>query len=444
MDSLHLYFFTYNCACNFIDPDHFSRHFFDALPVTDNSSSTTPPDLIVLSLQEIAPLAYAFLGGSYLTPYFALFAQAVDRATANHYGSQYVNIVTDNSGMTGLMVYARPDMAGHLSSPSIARLGLGVQEMGNKGAVGARLSFSTQESPHPRVGLTFIAAHLAPAESAVARRNADWRSLVEKLMFGGSEHASPRNDENDDESESAALLPGSPSSQNTYRGIFAPANYLFLGGDLNYRTADKLPADNDYLRFPQADAEPASPLHFSQLLKEDQLKREMQQSRCFHGLSEAPIDFPPTYKYHQEAQAAARDPTQADRVPEWKWTSTRWPSWCDRVLFLDAPPGIGKEAKVKVLKYDALPVSPTSDHRPVTLTVSIPFSKVNALDEHETTAPFPTDPDWERRRDVARRKEYFVGCLAYLGLTREGNGLMLASTIGLLGVWFVMRSLFSA
>ncbi|KAL3495925.1 Endonuclease/exonuclease/phosphatase [Aspergillus germanicus] len=441
MDSLQLYFLTYNCALTLIDVEHFSRHFFDAFPVTDNSSSTSP-DLIVLSLQEIAPLAYAFLGGSFITPYFSAFSQAVSRATSERWETPYVNIVTDHSGMTGLMIFARSDVVDHLSPPDIARVGFGFQEMGNKGAVGARISYSAPNAPQTGADLTIVAAHLAPMEDAVARRNSDWRSIVERLVFSDAKTSTPENDDNE-ESESAALLSNNANTTK-YPGIFAPGNYLFLGGDLNYRTADRFPSKQDNLRFPQADAQPNDSLHFSHLFEYDQLKREMSQSRCFHGLAEAPISFPPTYKYHAEAQVAARDPTHADKPPQWKWASHRWPSWCDRILFLNTPPGLGDESRVKVLRYDALPVSPTSDHRAVALTVSIPLSTRRVLDESQTIAPFPIDPEWASRRDKARRKEYIAGCLAYLGLTWEGNGLLLATGIGIIGAWFVVRSLYSA
>jgi hypothetical protein len=441
MDSLQLYFVTYNCALTLIDVEHFSRHVFDAYPVTDNSSSTSP-DLIVLSLQEIAPLAYAFLGGSFITPYFAAFSEAVTRATSERWGTPYLNVVTDHSGMTGLMIFARSDVVDNLSPPDIAKVGFGFQEMGNKGAVGARISYSAPNAPQTGADLTIVAAHLAPMEDAVARRNSDWRSIVERLVFSDAKTPISENDDND-ESESAALLSGNARSTK-YPGIFAPGNHLFLGGDLNYRTSNRFPSKQDILRFPQADAEPNDPLHFSHLLKEDQLKREMSQSRCFHGLTEAPISFPPTYKYHSEAQVAARDPSHADKPPQWKWASHRWPSWCDRILFLNTPPGLGDESRVKVLRYDALPVSPTSDHRAVALTVSIPLSTRRVLDESQTIAPFPIDPDWASRRDVARRKEYIAGCLAYLGLTWEGNGLLLATGIGIIGAWLVVRSLYSA
>ncbi|KAL2844597.1 Endonuclease/exonuclease/phosphatase [Aspergillus pseudoustus] len=442
MDSLQVYFITYNCALTLIDVDHFSRHFFDALPVTDNSRSTSP-DLIVLSLQEIAPIAYAFLGGSFLAPYFAAFSQAVSRATSELWGTPYINVVADHSGMTALMIFARSDVIDNLSPPDVAQVGVGFYEIGNKGAVGARISYSAPDTPQMGADLTIVAAHLAPMEDAVARRNEDWRSIVERLVFSDPEGTRTRSAENGDESESAALLSDNSNSSNGHPGIFAPGRYLFFGGDLNYRTSDRFPSKKDVLRFPQADAEPGEPGHFSHLFKDDQLKREMSQSRCFHGLTEAPISFPPTYKYDSEAQLAARDPSQVDKPPQWKWASHRWPSWCDRILFLNTPPGLGDESRVDVLRYDALPVSPTSDHRAVALTVSIPLSTRRALDESQKIAPFPIDPTWARRRDMARKTEYVAGCLAYLGLTWEGNGLLLATGIGIIGAWLVIRSLSS-
>ncbi|KAL4900204.1 hypothetical protein BDW74DRAFT_162283 [Aspergillus multicolor] len=448
MESLRLYFFTYNCALRLINVEHFSRHFFDAYPVTDSSNS--PPDLIVLSLQEVAPMPYAFLGGSYVTPYFTSYAQAVDRATTQRFDTQYVNIVTEHSGMTGLMIFARPDIVDDLSSPEIAKVGFGFQEIGNKAAVASRLSYHSPKTPGAGVDLTLIAAHLAPMEDAVARRNADWRSMVERLVFNNPERTGKLTDETEDDSESAALLPSSstptPSSSSKHPGIFSPSHYLFIGGDLNYRTSDRFPSKSDYQRYPQADADPSDPLHFTNLLKSDQLAREMREARCFHGLTEARITFPPTYKYHGDAQLAALHPASADKPAEWKWTSHRWPSWCDRVLFTRTPPGHDEDSdenEVQILAYDALPVSSTSDHRPVALTVSIPVLKREQRLPNESAqlAPFPIDPDWSHKREAATKKEYAVGCLTYLALTREGNALLLAATVGVLGAWFVVRAM---
>ncbi|PYH41756.1 putative inositol 5-phosphatase [Aspergillus saccharolyticus JOP 1030-1] len=475
MDALNLYILTFNCARNLVDVDRFAHHFFDSLPLTDESSTTSsfpPPDLIVLSLQELAPIAYAFLGGSFLTPYFDALSQVVNRAVAQRWDDvHYVNIVTDNSGMTGLMVFARSDVAEQVAGLETARIGFGFQEMGNKGAVGARLGYlpssrqpennhtGTEAPPPPQpVELTFVAAHLAPMEWAVERRNADWRSLVERLVFerqdgsggteadeGGLEESAPLLSR---DSTTAAPVGQQQQQQTNRRGVYVPTSYLFLAGDLNYRTADRPPRPGDRAsRFPRVNVETSDPRHYSHLLQEDQLSREMGESRCFHGLSEAPIRFPPTYKYSLAARHAVSKATAAagdeGLSQEWQWTGTRWPSWCDRVLYLDQP-----DQPVRPLRYDALPLFATSDHRAVALTVSVParpMRQTDALAQAQLpAAPFPIDPEWARRRDAARRKELVVGCVAYLGLTWEGNGVLLATVVGLCGAWLVLRSLVNA
>ena len=93
-----------------------------------------------------------------------------------------------------------------------------------------------------------------------------------------------------------------------------------------------------------------------------------------------------------------------------------------------------------VHKYASLPLFATSDHRPVVLSFSIPLtpqsnSRLAAL------KPFDVDPNWKARRDTARTKEVIVGLLAYFGLTWEGRGLLIATTLGAIGGWLIFRSL---
>ncbi|KAJ5089155.1 Endonuclease/exonuclease/phosphatase [Penicillium argentinense] len=446
MEDLNLYILTANCARNLIDIDRFAEHFFNALPTSTGSFSA--PELIVLSLQEIAPIAYSFLGGSYLIPYYDAFIQAVQKAATKQFGRSYESVLQDHIGMTGLMVFARSDVTDRISWIETAYVGFGVQEMGNKGAVGARLGYVVDEHSAQTMNLTFVAAHLAPMENALEQRNLDWQSIVERLVFSQQDTASKSGD-SEGADENATLLGSHRSSESqpeTRRDLFAPNSYLFLAGDLNYRTSDIQPSKADVLRFPRRLVNRESTLHYSHLLKEDQLMRQMQQGKSFHGLSEAPIDFPPTYKYSDAAREAARLGVDSGDA-EWKWSSHRWPSWCDRILYLDAPEG--GERRVKPQAYDALPLLPQSDHRPVALAISVPVplkrtsSRADHTDESRV-APFAIDPRWRSRREVARRKEVVVGVLAYLGLTWEGNGLLLASTIGILGTWMVLRSLWGA
>ncbi|KAJ5836509.1 Endonuclease/exonuclease/phosphatase [Penicillium robsamsonii] len=444
MDALGVYVLTYNCARNFADVDAFANHFFDALPASGAGSSA--PDLIFLSLQEIAPIAYSFLGGSYLVPYFDAFRRAVQKASAQKWNHHYVDFLTDNTGMTGLMLFAREETLGKIAWIDTAHVGVGVQELGNKGAVGARLGYVVEGQPSKTMDLTFVAAHLAPMEDSCEQRNKDWKSIVERLVFM---HGDKRPAEWSGVDENTSLLDDAASAhaEGSRRDLFAPNAYIFLAGDLNYRTSNVGPSTGEVEQFPRRNVNLDDPSHYSHLLKNDQLVREMSYSRTFHGLSEAPIDFPPTYKYSDAAREAVRQGLDTDDH-EWKWSNHRWPSWCDRVLYLDKPSWVGEAGKVKPLAYDALPLFAQSDHRPVALVASVPLLSSDASSNTENArrglravAPFSIDPRWKSKRDVARRKEILVGAVAYLGLTREGNGLLLASLLGIFGVCFILRSM---
>lgn len=429
MDELGIYVLTFNCAKNHVDVDTFAAHFFDVLPA-DHSA----PDLIVLSLQEIAPIAYSFLGGSHLSPYFAGFRRSVLKACAQRWDDDYVNFLTDNTGMTGLMLFARHDTLDKIAWKDTAHVGVGIAEMGNKGAVGARLGYVVEGHPLKTVDLTFVAAHLAPMENSCEQRNSDWKNILERLVFTHEAKVSEAN-------ERTSLLSDAASahSETSRRDLFAPSAYVFVAGDLNYRTSNVGPTIEEIAQFPRRDVGLEDPSHYSHLFQHDQLVREMRYGRAFRGLSEAPIDFPPTYKYSNAARTAAALGESA----EWKWSNHRWPSWCDRILFLDTPPRIGEAGKVQPLAYNALPLFAQSDHRPVALFASVPL----ASGDHgsnpgpRAVAPFSIDPSWKSRRDAARRKELVVGTVAYLGLTREGNGILLVSVLGIFGAWFVLRSM---
>lgn len=458
MDSVDLYMLTFNCARIPVDIDLFASHFFDALPAASTTSETSSPapELIVLCLQEIAPVAYAFLGGSYLDYYFDIFHRVVDQAVAGKqaWGASYDILVRDNSGMTGLMVFARSDAVDRIAKIDSAQVGFGVQQMGNKGAVGARLGYAKDGRAENTVDLTFVAAHLAPMEYAWEQRNKDWQTLVERLVFSREqstkEQQGRRRNEAEagaDSEESAALLPEEESSNGN--GVFTPTTYVFLGGDLNYRTSNTSPLKEDHARFPRLNADPDSPQHYLQLLKGDQLLREMRSHRSFQGMTEAEITFPPTYKYTSAARQAAREAAQSNAIQsqEWKWTSSRWPSWCDRILYLDTPSWMKGNRKVQPHKYDALPLFPTSDHRAVALSVTVPLDAISVPQggvndaDVRLAAPFSVDPEWRSKRKSARAKELVVGYLAFVSWTWEGNGLLLASILGIVGAWLALGSL---
>ncbi|PGH34050.1 hypothetical protein GX50_03106 [[Emmonsia] crescens] len=426
---LGVYVLTFNCARNVIQHDSFASHLFDVLPKS-GPQSTDLPEILVLSLQEIAPIAYAFLGGSFLDPYFDAFRRSVSIAAGDQH---YENIITKNAGMTAVMVFVRGDVAENIAWIETAEVGVGVQEAGNKGAAGARIGYQVREDT---VDLTFVAAHLAPDEWAVERRNEDWKNISQKLVFSrvnnSGESTQARDGGNE---EDVPLLQAESSNAKGDTGLYSPRSYLFVAGDLNYRTSLTRPGPTDYSKFPRPTEDMSSPHHYSHLLAKDQLTQELQEQRTLQDLSEAPITFFPTYKFSIPThQAAPGDPPGT-----WTWAKKRWPSWCDRVLYRDFHSSASTgQGGIEVQGYDALPIFQTSDHRAVALSASVPLKPVSV--PAIFLPPFEIDSNWESKRLAARRKEVVVGVAAYLGLTWEGNGLLLGASLILIGSYFALQS----
>ena len=137
MSTITAHITTFNCGRELPSISHLGAELFS------NSAPSIPPDLIVLCLQEIAPIGYAFLGGSFLAPYFSRFSDVVQHAVSKHFESNadYHPLLVRNAGLTALMVYARSDVKDKIQWTETAGVGVGVYEMGNKGAVGARIAF---------------------------------------------------------------------------------------------------------------------------------------------------------------------------------------------------------------------------------------------------------------------------------------------------------------
>lgn len=397
---------TLNCACTPLNTTALGAQLHDAFP--ENQT----PELLIVSLQEVAPVAISFLGNSYVAPYLDRCEEAVGRAAHG----VYTTIVRANVGMTALFVFAKdPSLVSE--SRQIADVGLGLWDMGNKGAVAARINYASTT-------LTFVAAHLAPHEVALSRRNRDWENLVRRLVF--------RRTDKDE-----ALL-----AEEKYLSIYDGTAHLFVAGDLNYRTSSTPPKPDDpNTRFPHPDQTPGSDRHPLTLLKTDQLTQERLARRTCHDLNEEPITFPPTYKYeHGKTQ------TNLDGdIDKWPWASHRWPSWCDRILYWSMP-NSAKDVSMK--KYWSLPLLATTDHKAVMLHAQIPVQDHFQTRESDLTlsrksmAPFERDPQWQDMRNAARRRELIIGVALYATTTWEGALTSMSIVLGLVGTIYVLRAMF--
>jgi hypothetical protein len=356
----------------------------------------------------MAPLAKAFIGSSILNPYFSRYESALSLAASKfvsttasqeeqqrlqqskNHKPHYTLVTTKNVSMTALMLFARDP--GSIRDVKAAEVGFGAGDMANKGAVGLRVRYGKQGdavgSDEKETELTFVGTHLQAMEWNLETRNRNWATIVSDLLFEDPKKIirSPkpqRRGETDDSEETETLL-GPEQTRNALHeiSVYKPGSHLFVSGDLNYRISAESPKSDS--AFPSLD--PASPDYYPRFLSRDQLTAEKKAGRTLHGLSEAEITFPPTYKLKMLPRAVEEGEGQIGQIAEeededqelqWKWASHRWPGWCDRVLYLDLPPWLkkdhseGKEG-LQVKAYNALPALRTSDHRPVFLRLDVP------------------------------------------------------------------------
>ncbi|KAG5977217.1 hypothetical protein E4U56_000181 [Claviceps arundinis] len=514
---------TFNCAKALIHAGVFANHAHTAFA----NHATELPDVVVLSLQEVAPLSQSFIGEYFLNPYYSRFDEAVNLAaqrfqrgpkkrvggaakaasepigtgtlgldadtdtdsdsdsdSERHRGQQaesekvYTLIKAHNVGYTAILLFVKDPQ--RIRNLQHAAVGFGTAEMGSKGAVGLRALYDVTGDGTQATELTFVAAHLAAMEKNLPQRNANWAAIMRGLTFENPDvtHGEQRTpetptsadldddmDENDGESqEQHGLLHDThrreqqPQVQQRLHDIsvFKPSSHLFVAGDLNYRISTSSPPPN--AMFPSED--PSSENYYPTFLSQDQLTHERRAGRTMHGLSEASVQFPPTYKYdvlpkkNPDADDDDDDDDEhEDQVP-WNFASHRWPSWTDRVLYLEVPPWVHANsssdsdpspARINVLAYDALPLMRSSDHRAVYFRALVPLIPPEDMRPPpegdlgaDPRAKLPVEIDREAwsRRGVARRKELVTGWCALLWSTKEGAWVMAVLIAAGVGTWW--------
>ncbi|KAF6827669.1 endonuclease/Exonuclease/phosphatase [Colletotrichum plurivorum] len=489
--TLDLFMLTFNCAKNFINVAVFASHLHAAF----KQNATGLPDLVVFSLQEVAPLSYSFIGGYFLSPYLARYEEALNIA-ATRYASgddsngsdddtitvqptasspvrPYTLVRARNVGMTGIVLFARNPEA--ILRVQEAEVGFGAAEMGNKGAVALRVLYEG-EAPgggKKETELTFVATHLAAMEWNLPRRNANWAAIMRSLTFENPEDilnpkkAPAQADAREDDDAAAAgageerlrLLHDEHHAQNQALqdrlqdiSVFKPSSHLFVGGDLNYRISTTSPPPG--ATFPSLD--PDSEHHYARFFALDQLTRERRAGRTLHGMSEADVAFPPTYKYDVLPPSVGGGRLEVDGAEDvpWVFAPHRYPGWTDRILYLEVPSWAqgGEGMKVDVKAYDAMPVVRSSDHRAVYLRAKVPLltaeelaptpgagsgSDGSSIADPRLALPVAIDPEAWERRAAARRKEVLVGWSMILWSTKEG-ALVLATLLALgAGAWWL-------
>ncbi|KAI0458025.1 DNase I-like protein [Xylaria acuta] len=477
--SLDVFILTFNAAKEQIDPCVFASHLRNAFA----QGATGLPELIVICLQEMAPLAQSFIGSYMIEPFFQSYASAVDIAASSHVAqkpvqsreanqdayqdepqdSPYALVTTRHVGMTGIMLFAlNPSALQDLRSTEVS---FGAGDMANKGAVGLRMLFSKQDAAGRKrqTELTFVGTHLAPHEWNLEKRNKNWETIVSGLLFEDprelrgikSAHLTPGASASDSDDEGGSLLSHGPNERAVHDiTIYKPGSHLFVAGDLNYRISKTSPTDKS--DFPDLDRN--SPNYFRRFLALDQLTLEKAAGRTLHGLRESSIPFPPTYKLKIADTKATQNEIQTQRnagstvhdVVRWEWASHRWPGWCDRVLYLGIPRWVPPssattEIRMDTIAYDALPAVRTSDHRAVFLRLMVPVLEPSMLappqdlrtmdsNDPRIKLPYPVDFDSWAKRARFKKWESIIGWSMLISQSKKGTAFFLALFLVALGI----------
>ncbi|EEY16063.1 conserved hypothetical protein [Verticillium alfalfae VaMs.102] len=428
--TLDLFVLTFNCAKRLINAAVFASH----LQAAFKQNATALPEVVVFSLQEVSPLASAFIGGSFISPYLLAFEEALNLAAAaaqdaNTNGRDetvtvaptasagpvrpYTLVRARNVGMTAIMLFARDPAA--LRDIQEAEVGFGANNMGNKGAVALRATFG-----RTKIGGSIMEGLAFEDPKAVVRESPALTAAAGEEAAADNERSRLLAAEEDDAQSKAQ------QARLQDLSVFRPSAHLFVAGDLNYRISAESPPPK--APFPSLDD--ASEHHYPRFFETDQLTAEREAGRTLHGMSEAEVRSPPTYKYHV---------LDGENDKGWGANEGRRLGGAHR----------------RERPTTRCPLLRTSDHRPVFLRVDVPMlsptqmrealaaavASAGGTDDPRAKPPVDVDVDTWAARAAARRSEKWAGSTMYLWTTRAGAyaiaGLL---GLGIAGYLWVGRS----
>ncbi|CAG9584440.1 unnamed protein product [Danaus chrysippus] len=237
-------------------------------------------------------------------------------------------------GTIHLTVFVRRDLIWFCSLPEDASLSVRPgTAFRTKGAVA--ISFALFGST-----FLFVTAHLTAHQEKVKERLSDIKRIIRSIDL-------PKN------------LPCRHRSKDVTNNF----DYVFWCGDLNFRLGEPRAA---VLRWIEQTKFPLPPHLPHGLLHADQLTAVLEDGAAFRDFREAPITFPPTYKYDPGSQQFDTSSKQ------------RAPAYTDRILYKARSMGANTSAfsglrristvpcsGLKCVAYNSVQSVVTSDHKPV-------------------------------------------------------------------------------
>ncbi|ELT95411.1 hypothetical protein CAPTEDRAFT_130250 [Capitella teleta] len=278
------------------------------------AEDSEPPDIYAIGFQELdlSKNAYIFSESVREEDWYKRIKEALHPKAKYKKVVKLVRLV----GMM-LVVFIRKGLELEIYDVMSGTVGTGIMGvMGNKGGVAVR--FGLRDST-----LCFVNSHLAAHTVEFERPHTDFKDINSRMLFGNrtiSDHE---------------LVPCFFFFFSSENSLLFCSIVIWLG-DLNYRLSD---IDNDACKKLISDG------RLQELMKYDQLVRQISQKNVFLDYLEGKISFIPTYKY---------DPG----TDTWDTSEKcRTPAWCDRILW--------RGSNVGQLCYRSHMACKLSDHKPV-------------------------------------------------------------------------------
>ncbi|KAJ3234021.1 inositol polyphosphate 5-phosphatase [Chytriomyces hyalinus] len=232
------------------------------------------PNLVVLGIQELIELnAQEIVSANTEQLRIKWGEKLLDVLNTMSPKTRYIPLREANLLALGLFVFCRVDCIEHVRGAEVSMCKTGFAGIAaNKGGIGFSCSYQD-------TSMVFITAHFAAGEKNVDDRNRDFHTISSELNF-------------------------KRKSLNQH-------DMIFWLGDFNYR-----------VNLPNSEARSIIERgHFLELVIHDQLRVSKDRGEVFDHFMEAPIHFPPTYKY--DNGTSVYDTSEKARCP----------SWTDRVLY---------------------------------------------------------------------------------------------------------------
>ena len=292
------------------------------------SPASFGPDLATQSHSSLSSPAFSSSSASLNEDTGAKWKNRIKEAL----GPSFYLVSGEKLGAMRLWVFARISLRPIISHIETMHVATGFADRGkNKGAVA--VAFHVRDT-----GFCFVGAHFAAHEGRkyLRERFVDYQQIIRKLE-------SELNTERD-----GADLP-----------VYHRFDHTFLMGDLNFRIVPPHKTHHD--RFAYC-IEKIHMKDYQALVKYDELLHSIKCTKVFNGFQEAPITFPPSFKY-----------TPGEKLPTAAFNQLRVPAYCDRILHHSFP---SRQCLIKQLSYESLPEYLVSDHKPVraTFQIQIPFA----------------------------------------------------------------------